>query len=367
MTSPTIELRDLDLEYHGLLGLGTTWANPRADESYFVNSREIGTFREQMQRNAFEDATAGREPVELRRDHAEDSPIFASTVTGSLKLTDRADGLLLTAALRKSDPATQTAVADIRAGRLSGLSVGMRVNSDRWGTWTDGRTALRTVTSASLGEVSLVRRPANPQAVISELRDNRFEYRSVALVPAATSTDTATCPQCGFTGYLDQFADSDSDGRGDKYSAAELASMLKKGHALANAKGDPSYPIEDTDDLRRAVLAVGRSSRPPERVRQHIIKNAKRLGLLSVVPDDWQADGTVKGAGRSAILAINDGYSLRTELAELDHHMSEIDVMIAVAQRRAQRPQEPLSRVEQLHPEELERMRRFEAYARLVA
>jgi hypothetical protein len=83
------------------------------------------------------------------------------------------------------------------------------------------------------------------------------------------------------------------------------------GHALANANGDPSYPIEDADDLRRAIKAVGRGSRSSERIRQHIMKRGKALGLVSMIPNSWASDGSLT-AGRSSLIA-NDTDELLSE------------------------------------------------------
>lgn len=88
--------------------------------------------------------------------------------------------------------------------------------------------------------------------------------------------------------------------------------MLRKGHALANAKGQPSFPIEDGDDLRRAIKAVGRSSRDPNRVRRHVIKRAKALGLTSIIPSTWNPDGSVKRS-----LLPNDSDRLLLELLDV--------------------------------------------------
>jgi Caudovirus prohead serine protease len=105
-------------------------------------------FLERMERNAFAAATEGREDVELRREHLASGPVFASTSRRSLAFSDEPTGLLLAAALSKSDSATQTLVQDVRAGTLTGLS-GMIVTGDAWGTAADGRTALRTISRAA--------------------------------------------------------------------------------------------------------------------------------------------------------------------------------------------------------------------------
>jgi len=81
-----------------------------------------------------------------------------------------------------------------------------------------------------------------------------------------------------------------------KYTADELKAMVAKGHALKNANGDPSYPIADAEDLDNAIHAVGRGGADHDTIRQHIIKRAKALGLSSKIPDNWNADGSLKGS-----------------------------------------------------------------------
>ena len=78
--------------------------------------------------------------------------------------------------------------------------------------------------------------------------------------------------------------------------------MMAKADALPNANVTLSFPIEDADDLKRAIKAGGWSSRDPNRVRQHILKNAKRLNLMFLIPSSWQSDGSLR-ARRSLVLA----------------------------------------------------------------
>lgn len=84
-----------------------------------------------------------------------------------------------------------------------------------------------------------------------------------------------------------------------KYDTDDLNKMLAKGHAIKNANGDPSYPIEDEEDLDKAIKAVGRGGSDHDAIRKHIIKRAKALGLSSKIPDNWNADGSMKGATSS--------------------------------------------------------------------
>lgn len=79
-----------------------------------------------------------------------------------------------------------------------------------------------------------------------------------------------------------------------KYSADDKKAMLAKGHAMKNADGEPSYPIADVSDLKKAIRAVGRGGASHNAVRKHIIKRAKALGQPDLIPDNWNSDGTMK-------------------------------------------------------------------------
>src|SRR5579859_7877275 len=76
-----------------------------------------------------------------------------------------------------------------------------------------------------------------------------------------------------------------------KYDAQQLRQMLARGHAMRNAKGEPSYPIADEEDLRKAIRAVGRGGREHDTVRKHIIRRARALSKSAMIPDTWSADG----------------------------------------------------------------------------
>lgn len=79
-----------------------------------------------------------------------------------------------------------------------------------------------------------------------------------------------------------------------KYSADDKQAMLDKGQALANANGDPSYFIADREDLEKAIKAVGRGGSDHDGIRAYIITRAAALSLESLIPDNWNADGSLK-------------------------------------------------------------------------
>ncbi len=75
----------------------------------------------------------------------------------------------------------------------------------------------------------------------------------------------------------------DEETRGN-YSADQRKQMAAKGHAMP----DGSYPIGDAQDVKSAASLVGHSKKySAEQVKAHVIKNARRLGAMSALPESW--------------------------------------------------------------------------------
>lgn len=79
-----------------------------------------------------------------------------------------------------------------------------------------------------------------------------------------------------------------------KYDTEQLRQMLSEGHAIANAAGEPSFPVGDTADLRKAVHAVGLGDIDHDKIRRYLIRRADALDARSLIPADWAADGALK-------------------------------------------------------------------------
>lgn len=81
-----------------------------------------------------------------------------------------------------------------------------------------------------------------------------------------------------------------------KYDAEQLRAMVKKGQAIRNDSGDPSYPIADRADLANAIRAVGRGGADHDRIRAHIIRRAKALNATDAIPENWQSNDSKESA-----------------------------------------------------------------------
>lgn len=77
-----------------------------------------------------------------------------------------------------------------------------------------------------------------------------------------------------------------------KYNTKDREEAASKGEAMSGG----SYPIKDKDDLEKAIHAVGRGNASHNSIRKHIMARAKALGLTSMIPDNWQADGSISEA-----------------------------------------------------------------------
>ena len=69
------------------------------------------------------------------------------------------------------------------------------------------------------------------------------------------------------------------------YSEDERMEMAKGGMAMA----DGSYPIKDEEDLKMAIMAVGRA-KDQDGAKMHCRKRAKELGKEDMIPESWNSE-----------------------------------------------------------------------------
>lgn len=105
-----------------------------------------------------------------------------------------------------------------------------------------------------------------------------------------------------------------------KISTEERMKLAEEGKALP----DGAYPIRNVEDLKNAIQAYGRS-KPSERrmVRKHIIKRARQLKQVDLIPENWmnaassEAEAMV-AAMRSKLEAIRAAAPVQEEISEED-------------------------------------------------
>ncbi|HZP55045.1 hypothetical protein [Actinocrinis sp.] len=109
------------------------------------------------------------------------------------------------------------------------------------------------------------------------------------------------------------------------YTAEQKRQALAAGQAMPNAKGEPSYVIKTKADLRRAIKAVGRGNADHDDVRKHILTRAKALGLESMVPDNWNADGSLKDATKADAATVEKAEALLRDVRALVPELAKAD------------------------------------------
>lgn len=84
-----------------------------------------------------------------------------------------------------------------------------------------------------------------------------------------------------------------------QYSTADRRALARTGAALPpkQSGASPRFPINNAKDLQNAKRAVGRATPKTagehNKVRRHIIRRARALGLSSMIPDNWASDGSL--------------------------------------------------------------------------
>lgn len=80
-----------------------------------------------------------------------------------------------------------------------------------------------------------------------------------------------------------------------KYTQSEIDDMGAKGEAFGpDDDGHYSYPVGDVADLKNAIKAVGRGNADHDAIRKYIAGRAKSLDETDLIPDNWNADGSLK-------------------------------------------------------------------------
>lgn len=185
----------------------------------------------------------------------------------------------------------------------------------------DGAGDLEVVTDALVVEKTDAEAFGIPSDVYEALPEGvRTALTSLAAAGAAVSTDTVKAEASVATGTvvsspsfllkLDGLPVDEDMIRGlvdarvaEQLGALDKADLSAAGRKKAAASGaampDGSYPIKTKADLRKAIKAVGRGGADHDKIRAHIAKRAKALGLEAMVPDNWNSDGSLKGANKT--------------------------------------------------------------------
>jgi hypothetical protein len=172
------------------------------------------------------------------------------------ELESKADGHYISAHV--VDPVS---VKKVEAGVLKGFSIGIKAPR----VVRDSKAANGRIIDGQIIEVSLVDRPANPNAKL-------IMAKSVDGEPTLVQTEE-----------LHEYkAPLPSDIAKRDVPAKERERLAARGAAMP----DGSYPIANVSDLKNAIQAFGRAKNPAK-VKQHIIRRARALGAIDQLPEGW--------------------------------------------------------------------------------
>jgi hypothetical protein len=116
------------------------------------------------------------------------------------------------------------------------------------------------------------------------------------------------------------------------FSITQRIELAKAGKAIpvrdsAGKLVDGRYPIETVGDLRNAISAYGRGNNQAE-VKSHIVKMAKHLGQIALLPDDWKElakeAGTVEPVSEQATQTGSESKTLEQRVESLEGDLGTI-------------------------------------------
>lgn len=238
------------------------------------------------------------------------------------------------------------AILKVKTQTYKGFSIGGRV-TDR------SMTDPREITGCDLIEISLVDRPANPEAVINlwkadmndiVLKSSNNVDGEAFMADAPNMTGPveaelvftfANAKKAFPTGSIHvedgepiRSADFDAAIRAifDKFAKRKFSDKEREAAASSGeAMRDGSYPIKDKEDLHNAIRAVGRGKNNSHAaIRAHIKRRAKALGAEDELPADWGklAKGMDSVAHMANILSSVDSLLRNSEWEQAMEHDS---------------------------------------------
>ena len=183
-------------------------------------------------------------------------------------------------------------VKKVEAGVLKGFSIGIKAPR----VVRDTKAANGRIIDGQIIEVSLVDRPANPNAKL--IMAKSVEGESSLVQVEELHEYKAPLP---------------SDIAKREVSAEERQRLADRGAAMP----DGSYPIANVSDLKNAIQAFGRAKNPSA-VKKHIIRRARALNALDVLPDEWNVGKALKGITADSVKFDQDAFEVaRRAIAQL--------------------------------------------------
>ncbi len=182
---------EIEKRYYQISELRADGKTIRGKIPYNSLSRDLGNFKERLQRGCFADSLKSGAKVMAFWNHDTSTPL-GSTSAGTLRVDDRADALHFTI----HPPPNQwgdSVMVSVKRGDVDGCSFGFRCLKDEW-----TNTNIRTIISAELLEISPCSFPAYPETSVrsrgatmytKELRD-LYEQRAKVLTEMRALQDS---------------------------------------------------------------------------------------------------------------------------------------------------------------------------------
>lgn len=174
------------------------------------------------------------------------------------------------------------------------------------------------ITALDLTEISLVDRPANPDAVFTVVKrvDGKLKPQPVQKWDCGcpehmhiAKDDASFCMEQELLSMallkverninMEPFDLGWFSADGDWFGKREFSDKERQAAADSGAAmPDGSFPIKNKSDLHNAVQAIGRAKNPAK-AKAHIKARAHALGAEGDLPDSWKADGADNDVGKA--------------------------------------------------------------------
>jgi hypothetical protein len=225
-------------------------------------------------------------PLPLTWQRANDPEHQGSIVVGRVDTIDRRGNLLhWSGVLLDGVPEVEEVTMLIAQGALRGVSVDVDKAKVTAADEGDGNEMPQVEYAGRVSGLTIVQIPAFDEAYIRLGYDTDFDGEPDVMphIAIEEEQDARAARELG----AEREAASLDAGTGTfrEFPAERRKKDAEEGKALP----DGSFPIENVEDLRNAIQAIGRA-KDPDKAKAHIRKRARELGHEELIPDTWSDD-----------------------------------------------------------------------------
>lgn len=178
----------------------------------------------------------------------------------------------------------------IKEGILTGFSIGGKVVDFTRDVVKDstGDKEVNRITDYELSELSVVDNPAAPSATLQVVKSMGGKLYEAEVLERVNDP----WPDLWWMKYyqIEPKQLINKSTKGDNITEKREFSDKQREHLASTgaALPDGSFPIENEEDLKNAIHAIGRA-KDPAKAKEHIISRAKSLGAEELLPEEWKA------------------------------------------------------------------------------